>query len=379
MGGVFALGTIGGPLIGGTIVDTSWLGWRWCFYVGVPFAVAALVVLQKTLHLPVARRQVKVDWPGAALVTAAVSLLLVWVSFAGDKYHWLSWQTAVMVGGSVVLGALFLLAESRASEPIVPLRLFRNRTISLAITASVLVGVAMYCGTTFLSQYFQLARDKSPTTAGLMTLPMILGLAIISILSGRTITRTGHWKNILVIGTLLTVAGVALMGTARATTAYWLVALYMFLIGAGLGMTMQNLVLAVQNQVRPQEMGAASAVVAFMRTLGGAVGVSALGTVTRTKVANYTTSGLARLGIHRAGTGNRLPKLSALPAPVRSVVEDAFGHGIADVFLWAAPFVLLAAVAVLFIREVPLRTSTGAVAGSAPEPEQAGSTVGATR
>ncbi|RAG83883.1 MFS transporter [Streptacidiphilus pinicola] len=367
MGGVFALGTIGGPLIGGAIVDTSWLGWRWCFYVGVPFAVAALVVLQKTLHLPVVKRRVKVDWLGAALVTAAVSLLLVWVSFAGDKYHWLSWQTGVMVGGSVLLSAVFLFAETRASEPIIPLHLFRTRTVSLAVTGSLLIGVAMYSGTTFLSQFFQLARDNSPTKAGIMTLPMILGLALVSMLSGRIITRTGRWKAILVLGGVLTVTGVALLGTARAHTDYWLLALYMFLVGSGLGMTMQNLVLSVQNQVRPEEMGAASAVVAFMRTLGGAVGVSALGSVMATKVARYTGDGLARLGVRGAASDGGVPKLSALPAPVRGVVEESFGHGIGDVFLYAAPFAALATLAILFIKEVPLRTGASTpVASNTP-------------
>jgi EmrB/QacA subfamily drug resistance transporter len=376
MGGVFALGTIGGPLVGGAIVDTSWLGWRWCFYVGVPIAVVALIVLQKTLHLPVTRRQVKVDWMGATLVAAAVSLLLIWVSFAGDKYHWISWQTGVMVGGSLVLGALFLLVEKRASEPIVPLHLFRSRTISLAVASSLLIGVAMYSGTTFLSQFFQLARDDSPTMAGLMTLPMILGLAVVSMVSGRIITRTGRWKAILVLGGVLTVAGVALLGTARAHSDYWLLALYMFLVGSGLGMTMQNLVLSVQNQVRPQEMGAASAVVAFMRTLGGAVGVSALGSVMSTKVSHYTEDGLARLGIH-AAPGGGVPKLSALPIPVRGVVEDSFGHGIGDVFLYAAPFAALATLAILFIKEVPLRTSTTAPVASSGSPATADETVGA--
>ncbi|WP_370094653.1 MDR family MFS transporter [Streptacidiphilus sp. MAP12-20] len=361
LGGVFALGTIGGPLIGGAIVDTTWLGWRWCFYVGVPFAIVALIVLQKTLHLPVAKRRVKVDWLGTGLVTAAVSLLLVWVSFAGDKYAWGSWQSGAMVGGAVLLGLLFLFAETKASEPIIPLHLFRQPTISLAVLASLFIGVAMYATTTFLSQYFQLARDNSPTMAGVMTLPMILGLAAVSLVSGRIITRTGRWKAILVIGALLTAVGLFLMGTVRADTDYWLLAVYMFLIGSGLGMTMQNLVLSVQNQVRREELGAASAVVAFMRTLGGAIGVSALGSIMSTKVTHDMADGLSALGIHSAaGNGGSLPKLSALPAPVRGVVENAFGHGVGDVFLYGAPFALAAVVAILFIKEVPLRTTTAA-------------------
>ncbi|MCW2938210.1 MAG: transporter [Actinomycetia bacterium] len=356
IGAVFALATIGGPLIGGVIVDTSWLGWRWCFYVAVPFAVLALVVLQKTLHLPVSRRKVKVDWAGATLIAASASLLLVWVSFAGTKYDWLSWQTAAMVGGAVVLALLFLLAEARASEPMVPLHLFRIRTVSLAVVSGLLIGVAVYSATTFLSQYFQLARGDSPTRAGLMTLPLILSLAVASTVAGRIVTSTGRWKGLLVLGGVFLTVGFGLMSLLRHDTPFWETAIYMALIGIGLGMTMQNLVLSVQNQVRPQELGAASSLVPFFRTLGGAVGVTALGAVLSNRVAHYTADGLARIGVHSAGSSS-IPQLSALPAPIRAIVEDAFGHGTGDVFLYAAPVALLALIAILFIKEVPLRTA----------------------
>jgi EmrB/QacA subfamily drug resistance transporter len=362
MGAVFALATIGGPLIGGVIVDTSWLGWRWCFYVGVPFAVVALIVLQKTLHLPTTKRKVKVDWLGATLLTAAVSLLLIWVSFAGSKYDWLSWQTGAMVGGAVLLALIFIFAETRAAEPIVPLPLFRNPTMSLAVVASLFIGVAMFGATTFLSQYFQLARGDSPTKAGLMTLPMIAGLALASTIAGRIITRTGRYKAIMILGGILMTAGYGLMGLLRHDTAYWEVSIYMFCIGVGLGTTMQNTVLAVQNQVRNEQMGAASSSVALFRTLGGAMGVSALGALLSNRVTHYMADGLARLGIHPAAGGagadpTAIPKLSALPAPIRAVVEDSFGHGIGNVFLFAAPCAFVALIAILFIKEVPLRTS----------------------
>ncbi len=368
LGAVFAVATIGGPLIGGLIVDTSWLGWRWCFYVGVPFAVISLIVLQKTLHLPVIKRKVRIDWGGAVLIAASVSLLLIWVSFAGNKYDWLSWQTGAMVGGAVVLAALFLLVESKASEPIVPLRLFRMRTVSLAVVASVLVGVGMFGATTFLSQYFQLARGETPTVAGLMTLPMILGLAISSTVSGQIITRTGHWKVFLVSGAFFLTAGFALMGMLRYDTDYWLVAIFMFLIGVGVGLSQQNLVLAVQNQVRAEDLGAGSSVVAFFRSLGGAIGVSALGAVMVNRVKNYLEEGLAALGVKgTGGDSGSIPKLSALPAPIRTVVESAYGHGVGDLFLYAAPVAFLALIAVLFIKEVPLRTSAITVSADAPE------------
>ncbi|MEV3995867.1 MFS transporter [Streptomyces halstedii] len=365
LGAVFAVATVGGPLLGGVITDTSWMGWRWCFYVGVPFAVIALIVLQKTLKLPVVKREVKVDWWGAFFISAAVSLLLLWVTFAGDKYDWMSWQTVVMVAGAALLALIFVLVESRASEPIIPLRLFRNRTITLASAASLFVGIGMFAGTVFFSQYFQLARGKSPTMSGVMTIPMIAGLFLSSTLSGQIITKTGRWKAWLVSGGFLLTAGLGMLGTIRYDTEYWHIAVFMFVMGLGIGMMMQNLVLATQNQVAPADLGAASSVVTFFRSLGGAIGVSALGAVLGNRVTQYVKDGLADLGPEGAafgqgGTGGGgIPDLDKLPAPFRTVMEAAYGHGVADVFLYAAPAALLAFLLTLFIKEVALRTSAG--------------------
>ncbi|WP_432086023.1 DHA2 family efflux MFS transporter permease subunit [Streptomyces sp. bgisy095] len=364
LGATFAVATVGGPLLGGVITDTDWLGWRWCFYVGVPFAIIALLVLQKTLKLPVVKREVKVDWAGALFISAAVSLLLIWVTFAGDKYDWMSWQTAVMVLGAVALGAVFVLIESRASEPIIPLRLFRNRTITLASLASLFVGVAMFAGTVFFSQYFQLARNESPTMSGVLTIPMIAGLFVSSTVSGLVITKTGRWKAWLVSGGALAAGGLGLLGTIRYDTEYWHIALFMALLGLGLGMMMQNLVLCTQNQVAPADLGAASSVVTFFRSLGGAVGVSALGAVMAHRVTDYVKEGLTELGpkaagaMGQGGTGGAIPDMDKLPAPIRTVMEDAYGHGVADVFLYSAPFALLAFLVTLFIKEVALKSGT---------------------
>ncbi|MCX5210829.1 MFS transporter [Kitasatospora sp. NBC_00240] len=358
-GAVFALATIGGPLIGGVIVDTDWLGWRWCFYVGIPFSLVAILVLQRTLRLPVVRRKAKIDYLGATVITGAVSLLMIWITLAGKNYAWLSWQTLAMVGGGLLLGALAVLVEGRAAEPIIPLSLFRHRTVTLAAIASVLVGVGMYGATTFLSQYFQLAREKSPTAAGLMTLPMILGLAVSSTVAGKLITRYGKWKAYLVVGTFLLAVGFGLLGTVRDDTGYGALSLYMVLTGIGLGLTMQNLVLAVQNTVPREELGAASSAVTFFRTMGGAMGVSALGALMTNRVGHYLTENLAAAGVPAghagAAGGGEIPDLHALPAPVVPLVTDAFGHGVGVVFLVAAPFALLAFLVVLFIREIPLR------------------------
>ncbi|WP_330305704.1 MULTISPECIES: MFS transporter [unclassified Streptomyces] len=370
LGATFAVATVGGPLLGGVITDTSWLGWRWCFYVGVPFAIIALIVLQKTLHLPVVKRDVKVDWGGAFFISAAVSLLLLWVTFAGDKYDWVSWQTYAMVGGSILLGLIFVLVESRASEPIIPLRLFRNRTITLSSLASLFVGVAMFSGTVFFSQYFQLARDKSPTMSGVMTIPMIAGLFVASTVSGQIITKTGRWKYWLVAGGVLVTSGLGLLGTIRYDTTYWHIAIFMALLGLGVGMMMQNLVLSTQNQVAPADLGSASSTVTFFRSLGGAMGVSALGAIMANRITDYVKDGLTDLGPKYASLASgssstsSIPDMDKLPAPLRTVMESAYGHGIADVFLIAAGMALIAFFIVLFIKEVPLRTS-GALAQAA--------------
>ncbi|MEW1772770.1 MFS transporter [Streptomyces sp. NPDC086777] len=371
LGATFAVATVGGPLLGGVITDTSWLGWRWCFYVGVPFAVIALIVLQKTLHLPVVKRDVKVDWAGAFFVAAAVSLLLVWVTFAGDKYDWISWQTYAMIGGSIVLGLIFVLVESKAKEPIIPLRLFRNRTITLASLASLFVGVAMFTGTVFFSQYFQLARDKSPTMSGVLTIPMIGGLFISSTVSGQFITRTGRWKAWLVSGGVLVTAGLGLLGTIRYDTAYWKMSIFMALMGLGIGMMMQNLVLCTQNQVAPSDLGSASSTVTFFRSLGGAVGVSALGAVMANRITHYVTDGIASLSpkyqaalAGSSSSTDSIPDLGKYPKPLRTLVESAYGHAIADVFMIAGALAALAFLISLFIKEVPLRTK-GALAQAA--------------
>ncbi|MFH9819485.1 MFS transporter [Streptomyces sp. NPDC017230] len=370
LGATFAVATVGGPLLGGVITDTSWLGWRWCLYVGVPFAILALIVLQKTLNLPVVKRKVKVDWAGAFFVTAAVSLLLVWVTFADDKYSWMSWQTGAMVGGAIVLTLIFLFVESKASEPIIPLRLFKNRTITLASLASLFVGIAMFAGTVYFSQYFQLARGESPTMSGVMTIPMIGGLFVSSTVSGQIITKTGKWKGWLLAGGVLLTAGLGLLSTMRYDTAYWHIAIFMALMGLGVGMMMQNLVLCTQNQVAPSDLGAASSVVTFFRSLGGAVGVSVLGSVMSSRISHYATDSIGQLkpedqaAAGQAMGSGAIPDMSLLPAPIRTWLESAYGHGIADIFLYVAPIALLGFLVTLFIKEVPLRTS-GALAQAA--------------
>jgi EmrB/QacA subfamily drug resistance transporter len=357
IGAVFALATVSGPLIGGVIVDSSF-GWRGCFFIGLPIAALAFVVLQRTLHLPTVRREVSIDYLGAGLITGGVSTLLIWVSLAGHNFDWGSVTSIWMVTLGLLLLVAAVVVEMRATEPIIPLRLFRDRTTSLATFASVMVGISMFGSTVYLSQYFQIAKGLTPTHAGLMTIAMVGGLVVSSLATGRIISRTGLWKRYLVGGMVLTVTGLFLLGSIDDTTSLVRVGAFMAVLGIGLGATMQNLVLAVQNNTAQRDMGAASSVVAFFRSMGGSIGVSVLGAVLSHQVAADVTSGLARLGVSGSGSGSSsIPDLATLPAPVRAVFEAAYGQGIGTLFMIAAPCALIALVAVLFIREVPLRTT----------------------
>jgi EmrB/QacA subfamily drug resistance transporter len=357
IGAVFAVATVSGPLIGGLIVDSP-LGWRGTFFVGLPFAVLAFGVLQFKLHLPVVKRPVKIDYLGATTIVAGVSILLIWVSLAGNQFAWGSATSiAMIVAGLVVIGIALFVEAKVASEPIIPLRLFKDRTTSLATAASILIGVSMFGATVYLSQYFQFARGMSPTEAGLMSVCMVGGLLVSSIVTGRIITNTGRWKRWLVGGLAMVVIGLGLLSTIDAETPLVLVGAFMAVLGLGLGATMQNLVLAVQNNTAQADIGAASSVVAFFRSMGGSIGVSALGALLSHQVAAKLAEGLAAMGVDTSHSNGEIPELSSLPAPVRDLYEAAFGEATGHLFLVAAPFALLAFLCVAFIKEVPLRTT----------------------
>ena len=303
LGGVLALATVGGPLLGGLIVDTSWLGWRWCFFIGAPIAVIALIVLQKTLHLAVIKRDnVKIDYVGASLIAAGVSVLLIWVSFVDSTFAWVSWPTFAMVGAGLALLGVAIWVESRVAEPVVPLPIVKQRTTALAILASLAVGMAMFGGSVFLGQYFQIGRGYSPTEAGLLTIPLMAGVLVSSTVSGRMISNSGKIKPYIVTGTLVLVAGFAALSVIDHQTPLWYVGVGMALVSTGVGMSMQNLVLAVQNSVELKDIGAASSTVAFFRSLGGTIGVSVLGAVLAHRVTGSITTQLAAAGVP-AGSG----------------------------------------------------------------------------
>jgi len=380
MGAVMAVSTVSGPLLGGLVVDTSWLGWRWTFYICIPLAVVSLVLLQKTLHLPTIKRRIQFDYLGALLISGGASLPLLWVTFAGHDFAWLSWQTAAYLGSSLVLLVLATVVELRHPEPLVPLRVLGNRTAVLVIIASIAVGTAMFGGSVFLTQYLQVARGYSPTEAGLLTMPVMLGSFVAATVAGQIITRTGRWKVFLVIGGALLAAGLGGLGTLDHATPIWEASVFMGLMGLGMGCLMQNLMLAVQNTVDVSQVGATSATVSFFRTLGGAVGVSVLGAVLATRVRNGITEGLAGMGVKPTGSGSAGASLDidALPAPVAQLVRTSYADATGHIFVIAAVISLVALAAVALLEEVPLRTSVhlteaqeSATAASAAVPDLA--------
>ncbi|UNK45323.1 MFS transporter [Arthrobacter sulfonylureivorans] len=357
MGAVMAVATAGGPLLGGFIVDSP-LGWRWTFFVCVPLAVIALLMLQKTLKMSHERRHVKIDWLGSVLLTAGVSILLIWVSFAGQPghYEWLSGTSALMVGIGVVLLAVLVWVESKAAQPIIPLKIITERTTALSIIASISVGVAMFGSATFVGQYFQVARGATPTEAGLLMLPMVAGNLIGATVSGQLITRYGKWKRFLVIGAILVISGTGLAGMMDHQTSLWLAGIFLLLLGLGMGLLMQNLVLGVQNTVRAKDIGAASASVAFFRSFGGAIGVSVLGAVLAGRVNTLATAGMQEAGIPVSGDGaGATLDFASLPPAAAEIMRSAYGDGTALIFQLSAVIAVVALIAVLFIKERPLR------------------------
>ncbi|PPF36804.1 MDR family MFS transporter [Rathayibacter sp. AY1A3] len=358
-GGVMAIGTVGGPLLGGVVTDA--FGWRWNFFIAMPVAIVAIVLLQMTLRLPAhPKRKVRIDYLGAVLIAGGVSLLLIWVSLAGKNFDWASWETAVMVGGAVVLLIAAVITELTVAEPIIPMGMFKNRTFSLAVVASVSVGVSMFGVAVFLAQYMQLARGATPTQSGLLTIPMMAGLLIASTIFGGIISRTGKWKAIMISGGVLAVIGTSLLSTLRYDTDLVLVGIYMAVLGAGLGMLMQNLVLVVQNSIEVKNLGVATSAVTFFRSLGGTVGVSVLGSMLGTVIADRIKTGIAglapadqALAAQALGSGT-IPQPATLPDAVRVVVESAYGIGVGDVFLYSIPLAVVTLIAVVLLPNVSL-------------------------
>ncbi|MGO1627568.1 MAG: MDR family MFS transporter [Microbacterium sp.] len=357
--GVMSIGLVGGPLLGGVLTDS--VGWHWNFYAGIPLGVAAFIVLTKTLKIRQARpAKIRIDYIGIVLLSVAAGFLLVWISNV-QSYGWVSWETLYMVGISVVATTAFIFVEMRVAEPLIPMNLFRNRTFTLAVLASISIGVSMFGTSVYLAQYMQVSRGFGPTEAGLMTIPMAVGMMGSSVVIGQLVSRTGKWKRYVVLGGALMIAGTSLLSTLQYDTPLWLAGVFMFLLGAGTGMTMQNLVLVVQNASDPREIGVASSGVNFFRSVGGTTGVAVMGSVLAASMtqrledrAADVRSAMTELGPQGAEiadklSGGSLPPTRDLPEPIAVIIEQVSAVAISHAFLVGVPLAVLSLIAICFL------------------------------
>lgn len=353
MGAVMAVATVSGPLVGGFIVATPWLGWRWSMWISVPFSILAMIILAKRLHLvEMERSKPHVDYWGSILITLGVSAILIWLSLGGKLFEWTSLESAVLIAVGVIATVAFIWVETKAREPIVPLRLFKQPTTALAIIASIAVGTALNAPPVFLGQYFQVGRGLNPAIAGLAMLPLMLGTFVFSTGSGLAVSRMGRWKGFVVAGLAIMTVGLVMMTFADYTTPMWYLWLAMFLIGGGQGASMQNLVLAVQNTVPLRDLGASTATVVFFRSLGGAVGVQIAGIAFANAVTEKIHSGFRAAGMVVPSHVSEGASMSFDGVPPRgaSIIRMAYGNSIGIIFLTMAIAGVIAVVMALVMK-----------------------------
>lgn len=371
-GAVYGITNVAGPLLGG--VFTQDLSWRWVFYINLPIGVIALFVIAGVLHVPVKRTAHTIDYTGTALLAAAVTVLVLLTTWGGTTYPWLSGQIIGMAVLAAALVVAFCVVERRAAEPLLPLGLFRIRVFTVSSLVAFLVGFILFGAVIFLPLYLQTVHRASPTSSGLQLLPMVFGMLITLISSGRLVSRWGRYKVFPVVGTAVTTIGLALLSLLTPTTSMAASSLYMFVIGLGIGSVMQILVVAVQNAVPYDQLGTATSATTFFRSIGGSFGVAFLGAIFDGRLlgalGRFLPPSVYR---HLAGqnVSSNPAQIAALPWAIRHGYVLAFSHSLHDVFLISVPFAAVGFALTWLLKEAPLRDRAFVSTASDP-PDAAG-------
>lgn len=366
-GAVFGMTSVLGPLLGGFF--TEQLSWRWVFYINLPIGVIALAVIAAVLHIPVRRTKHTIDYLGTFLIASVATCLVLVASLGGTTWAWGSAQIIGLAVLSVLLLVAFVYVERRAAEPVLPLKLFRIRTFSLVAVISFVIGFAMFGAMTYLPTFLQVVHDITPTMSGVHMLPMVFGLLLTSTGSGQIVSRTGRWKIFPILGTGITAIGLLLLHRLTESSSTLEMSLYFFVFGAGLGLVMQVLVLIVQNAVSYQDLGVATSGATFFRSIGASFGVAIFGTIFTNRLTDKLGAALDGRalppGVSAEGLSADPRALGRLPSALRGPVIHAYSTSITDVFLYAAPVVLIAFVFAWLLKEDKLRGSV-----TAPDPSE---------
>jgi EmrB/QacA subfamily drug resistance transporter len=364
-GAVFGISSVAGPVLGGLFASANTFlgvaGWRWIFYINLPLGIVALSLVAARLHLhQPEQKENHIDYAGAVLLTVSVISLVLVSVWAGVDYAWSSWQILSLIASAVAFGALFLWRETRSPEPIIPLALFKSDIFRVSTLLSFITGIAMFATILYIPLYQQIVRGDSPTKSGLLMLPLVVGMFTASLTSGRLITKWGRYRIFPIMGTLFLGVGLWLFSHLGITTNIWILSGWMVVIGLGLGQLFQVPTLAVQNSVERKNLGTATSTVAFSRSIGSALGGAIFGTILISRLDYHLKEILpsSLVGHVASGLSSGLSQIAQLPANIKHDVLTGYVYAFHDMFLIGSPFVVIAFIVALFLRETPLRDST---------------------